>query len=215
MRIVWTATGLVAGIMIGVLVGWAKWGTGASAPAQIVDSPAMLHEIQRLSDLVTVKYTVQKVVGLEEKKQPVGAEKLLLFVQADVLAGIDLSKLKPADVVILADHRIRIALPAPRIMNIVIDDQQTKVWDRQITWWTPWVPFDRDLERQARLKAREAIEQASIEGGILSQARQNAATAIRGLLESLGWKVTIDEHAPNIGMFRRSWFGMKCVSESV
>jgi hypothetical protein len=144
-----------------------------------------------------VKYTVQKVVGLEAKKQPLGSEKLLLFVQAEVFAGVDLSKVTQRDLNMLPNGRIHITLPAPQIMNIVIDDQQTKVWDRQITWWTPWVPFDRDLERQARLKARETIEQAAIEGGILDQARQNAESAVRSLLETLGLKVAVDELSPS------------------
>jgi hypothetical protein len=80
-------------------------------------------------------------------------------------------------------------LPPPKIVHIVIDDKATKVWDRQITWWTPWVPFNPDLERQARLTAREAIEQGAIEMGILEQARRNADTGIRGLLETVGLKV--------------------------
>jgi Protein of unknown function (DUF4230) len=135
-----------------------------------------------------VKYTIQRVVGLEEQKVPVGSEKLLLIVQAEVLAGIDLSALKPGDVKKLPDNAIHVTLPAPKIEHIVIDENQTKVWDRRITWWTPWVPFNPDLERQARLTARNEIEKAALEMGILDQARRNAEVSIRGLLETLGVK---------------------------
>jgi len=38
--------------------------------------PAILHEIQGLSQLTSVKYTIQKVVGLEEQKHPFGSEKI-------------------------------------------------------------------------------------------------------------------------------------------
>lgn len=55
-----------------------------------LDAPAIVREIQGLSELVSLKYTIQKVVGLEEKKTPVGSEKLLLIVQAEALAGVDL-----------------------------------------------------------------------------------------------------------------------------
>jgi hypothetical protein len=68
------------------------------------------------------------------------------------------------------------------------DDKETKVWDRQITWWTPWVPYNPDLERQARLKAKDAIQQAAIDMGILDQARRNAEAGIRNLLETFGVK---------------------------
>ena len=74
----------------------------------------------------------------------------------------------------------------------MIDDKQTKVWDRSITWWTPWVPFNPDLERQARLAAKDEIEKAALEMGILDQARRNAEVSIRSLLETFGVKaVTI------------------------
>ena len=62
------------------------------------------------------------------------------------------------------------------------------MWDRQITWWTPWVPYNPDLERQARLKAREEIEKAALEMGILDQARRNAEASIRSLLQIFGMK---------------------------
>jgi hypothetical protein len=145
-----------------------------------------VHEIQRLSELVSVKYTVQKAVGLEEQKVPFGSEKLLLFVQAQVLAGIDLSRVAAGDVRLLPAKRMQIVLPPPKIIHIVIDDKETKVWDRRITWWTPWVPFNPDLERQARLAALDAIERAAIDMGILDQARRNAQAAIQDLLENLG-----------------------------
>jgi hypothetical protein len=157
-------------------------------PVHILDAPAVVREIQSLSELVSVKYTVQKVVGLEEKKTPVGAEKLLLIVQAEVLAGVDLAALSPGDVKVLPDGNIKIELPPARIFHIVIDDKETKVWDRQITWWTPWVSPDPDLERQARLAATKSIEQAALDMGILDQARRNAETVIRNLLQTLGAK---------------------------
>jgi hypothetical protein len=157
-------------------------------PERTFDAPAVVREIQGLSELVSVKYTVQKVVGLEEKKTPVGSEKLLLIVQAEVLAGVDLSTLTPGSIQVLPHGELKLALPPARIFHIVIDDKQTKVWDRQITWWTPWVSPDPDLERQARLAANKSIEEAALEMGILDQARRNAEVVIRNLLQTLGAK---------------------------
>jgi hypothetical protein len=160
-------------------------GTSISRP---VDAPLVVREIQSLNELVSVKYTLQKVISLEEKKTPLGSEKILLFVQAEALGGIDLSKLGAGDVKALPGRAVQISLPPPSIIHIVIDDKQTKVWDRRITWWTPWVPFNPDLERQARLAAENAIQEAAVQMGILDQARSNAEVSIRGLLEALGVK---------------------------
>jgi hypothetical protein len=192
-RIKWAVFGAVAGVLLAALFFFALRNIGwRQASAKTLDAPAVVHEIQRLNELVSVKYTVQKVIGLEEKKVPLGSEKLLLFVQAEVLGGIDLSKLAAGDITLLPGQPVHVALPPPRIVHIVIDDKQTKVWDRRITWWTPWVPFNPDLERQARLAAKDAIEKAALEMGILDQARRNAEVGIRSLLETLGAKSVID-----------------------
>jgi hypothetical protein len=189
MRMRSVAFGVVVGLLLAVIVFViARRITSASSPATTLDPVSVVHQIQRLNELVSVKYTVQKVVGLEEQKVPFGSEKLLLFVQAEVLAGIDLSKLAAADIKWLPSKRMQVMLPPPKIEHVVIDDKETKVWDRQITWWTPWVPYNPDLERQARLKARDAIQQAAIDMGILDQARRNAEAGIRSLLETFGVK---------------------------
>jgi hypothetical protein len=182
LRIKWAAYGIVAGVLLAAMVYLATRNlTRATAPVRTVDAASVVHEIQRLNELVSVKYTIQKVVG----------EKLLLFVQAEVLAGIDLSTLAAGDVKLLPDKRMQVTLPPPKIVHIVIDDKATKVWDRRITWWTPWVPYNPDLERQARLAARDAVEKAALDMGILDQARRNADTGVRSLLETMGVKSVV------------------------
>jgi hypothetical protein len=185
-RLKWTAAGAVAGFLFAAAVAFLISRRGM--PISTLDSPAIVRQIQGLSELVSVKYTVQKVVGLEEKKTPLGSEKLLLIVQAEVLAGVNLAEVTPGSLQILPGDNINLALPPARIFHIVIDDTQTKVWDRQITWWTPWVSPDPDLERQARLSASAAVKQAALDMGILDQARRNAESVIRNLLQTLGAK---------------------------
>ena len=195
LRIRWTVFGIVVGCFLSAIafLAYRALGTFGSGTNRTLDAPVVVRQIQGLNELVSVKYTVQKVVGIEEKKVPLGSEKLLLFVDADVLAGVDLSMLVPADVRVLSGRRVQIALPPPKIIHIIIDDKQTKVWDRRITWWTPWVPYNPDLERQARLTARGEIEQAALEMGILNQARRNAEMSIQSLLNAMGVKaVTVN-----------------------
>ncbi len=188
MRIGWAALGVVAGSLLTALTFFSWRNFARESVSTTLDPSAIVREIQRLNELVSVKYTIQKVVGLEEKKVPLGSEKILLFVQAEVLAGVDLSLLAAGDVKLLPGHSMHVTLPAPKIVHVVIDDKQTKVWDRQVTWWTPWVPFNIDLERQARLAARDEIEKTALEMGILDQARRNAEVSIKSLLETFGVK---------------------------
>jgi hypothetical protein len=151
-----------------------------------IDTPALVQQIQRLSELVTVKYSIQKVIGLEEQKVPFGSEKVLLMVQATVLGGVDLSQLATQDVAAVEAGGVTIKLPVPRVMHVFVNDNETKVWDRSKTWWTPWVDFNPELEQNARRAALEAVQQAALQMGILSNAQHNAESTVREFLRTAG-----------------------------
>jgi len=153
-----------------------------------LDSAAVVKEIRALNELVTVRYGIEKVVGMKEEKLPVGAESILLLVQGKVLAGVDLAQLQAGDVIVGRDHVVNIRLGPPHIQEAFIDEKNTKVWDRSITWWTPWVSPDVDLEHKARLQALEDIKKAALEMGILGEARRNAEMDIRSVLLAAGVK---------------------------
>ena len=157
----------------------------ASSVNVIVDSAAVIKEIRPLNELVTVKYGIEKVVGMKEDKSPVGTESILLLVQGKVLAGVDLAELK-ADDVIVNHGVVNIRLAPPHIQEAFIDEKNTKVWDRSITWWTPWVSPDVDLEHKARLQALEDIKKAALDMGILGEAKRNAEMDIRSVLQAFG-----------------------------
>jgi hypothetical protein len=157
---------------------------------QTVDPPPVITQIQRLAELVTVKYSVQKVVGLEEQKIPFGSERVLLIVQARVLGGVDLTRLSAPDVIV-DDSGVRIRLPDPQILHVYLEEKETRVWDREVTWWTPWVPYNPQLESSARLAAIESVKEAALEMGLLQEAERNAQLAIRGLLHATGAKTVV------------------------
>lgn len=179
--------GLAAGLAVGLFAARAgRFLSREGGTARVFDPPSVVQRIRGLSQLVTVKYAIQKAIALEEQKIPFGTERLLLFVQAEVAAGVDLSHLRDDDITVRGDGVVLVSLPPADVTGVEIDDKQTRVWDRSITWWTPWVPYNQDLERQARLEARTEVEKAARDMGILEQARRNAEAVIRGLLMSAG-----------------------------
>jgi len=151
-----------------------------------LDSAGVIKEVRQLNELVTVRYGIEKVVGMKEEKSPVGTESILLLVQGKVLAGVDLAELGPGDVTVVSRELVNVRLPQPRIQEAFLDEKYTKVWDRSITWWTPWVTPDVDLEHKARMQALEDIKKAALEMGILGEAKRNAEMDIRGVLGALG-----------------------------
>ena len=153
-----------------------------------LDPAAVVTQIQQLQELVTVRYRIQKVFGLKEEKVPFGAEQVLLLVQASVLGGVDLAALRPTDVQCGGDRQVTIHLPPPQVLHVFVNDKDTQVWDRSKTWWTPWVGYNPQLEQQARQAALEAVQQAALQMGILSNAQANAETALRSFLRTAGYQ---------------------------
>src|ERR1019366_3178143 len=93
--------------------------------------PAVVQKIQRLNRLETVVYSIDTVVE-GNRTSPVlpdvlAGDRILLVVHGDSIAGIDLSKLKPEDVVIDGAHNIRVTLPPSQLFVTTLDNQHTRV----------------------------------------------------------------------------------------
>lgn len=155
-----------------------------------LDPPAVVSQVRGLKQLVTVRYVVQKVVGLTEPRQPLGEESILLMVEGRAQAGVDLAEVTQYDIQVTG-KKIKIRLPPPTILDVYIDEKNTKVWDRRITWWTPWVSPDPTLEHKARLAALDDIRQAALDMGILRDAETSAKAAIRDLVGAMGATVEV------------------------
>jgi hypothetical protein len=179
-----TAITAILLLLVGAAVGYFAFSRFGVSRVTEMQAPGILRQVQALSELASVKYSIQKVIGLREDKVPVGSESILLVVQGTVVAGVDLKELDERDIQIEAD-RVLLKLPEPKILHVYLDDKHTQVWDRKVTWWTPWVPYNPDLERQARLRATESIQTQAEEMGILRDARRNAENTIQSFVEKV------------------------------
>jgi hypothetical protein len=165
---------------------------------ETLDARAVIKEVRQLNELVTVRYSVEKVIGMQEARPPLGTESILLLVQGKVLAGIDLAGLTPNNVTMRGRGKDLVAvirLPPPHLSDAFLDERYTKVWDRHITWWTPWISPDVDLEHKARLQALDEIKHAALDMGILAEAQRNAETSIRTLLQAFGIPKSIFDYS--------------------
>jgi hypothetical protein len=177
---------LVVGLLLFTRLG-SVFGIGPAA----MDSMGVVTQVKKLDQLVTVKYSIQRIVGIKVEHQPVGEESILLMVEGQVLAGVDLSSLTPRDVQIVGGRRSSVTIPRAKVMHVFLDEHKVKVWDRHITWWTPWIAPDPDLEHRARLTALDDIKAAAIEMGILEDAQRNAQSAIQSFLNTLNLDSTV------------------------
>ncbi len=154
------------------------------APPRIQNTATMLKQVQTLSELVTVKYVLEKVVILEDVKW-YGENRVLLVAHGVVKAGVDLQEIKPEDVRV-DDKKVVVKLPPARITDVYLDDKKTRVVDRTTGLLRA---FDKDLEQSAR---RQAVEDLSISArfnGINGDAEERARLQLTNLFHQLGLEV--------------------------
>jgi hypothetical protein len=182
-----TVSAIIIALVLAAVYFWLK-ASGSGAPRVTFEPASVVLQIQRLNQLTVVKYTLQQVIEMEQSRPLFGNEKVLLLVQGKVLGGVDLSRVTPQDVRVDSDKKsVTVSLPPPRILEAFLDEKETRVWN-SITWWTPWIAPNPDLQKDARLLALDKVKAAAREMGILADAQRNAETSIRGLLMALGFE---------------------------
>ena len=143
------------------------------------------------NELNTLEYNLTTV--LEEFMEMSGVI-IFLFAVARISAGVDLGQVGPDDVVINeATNSITLTLPSPTITAVEMDNEQTRVYDRDTGLFTSG---DMDLEREARLAAEDLMVEAAIQDGIRERARESSQLAMEELLTSLGYDQVIIRFAP-------------------
>jgi Protein of unknown function (DUF4230) len=156
------------------------------------DTATVVEQIQTLSDLVTVKYVLEKVIILNDVKW-YGENRVLLLAHGIVKAGIDLKRIEPEDVVISGD-KISLHLPPAHITDAYLDDRRTRVID-----WTTGLfrTFDKNLATTARQNAVDDISRAARTDGILSDANERAQLELALFLHEAGFaKVEFVDKSP-------------------
>lgn len=158
----------------------------------ITSGPVVVERLQALNRLETARQTSSQVVEAKSARPYLpsflGEDKLLMMVQTEAVAGVDLSQLAQQDVQV-KHKEITLRLPEAELFAVRIDDEQTKVYSRD-QGWLVFKP-DNDLERKARLKALADARTAAGKE-VITVARANAETNIRQLLTQMGFeKVTI------------------------
>jgi len=187
-KIFWLAATLavlIFGIHLGVTV--SRWrGSGL----RVENTTAVVQQVQTLSDLVTVKYVMQKVEIVDSPPDSTlgkfvqGDSHVLLLAQGIVKAGIDLKKIQPGDVSV-SGGKISIKLPPPQITDAYLDDSQTKVIERTTGFLRS---LDKDLEQVTRQNAVADIERAARANGILNDADERAKLELAMFLHEAGFE---------------------------
>lgn len=151
-------------------------------------APVVVEQIQKLSRLETVSYSVDTVVEGRRSSavlpDSLFGDKLLLIVHGQVFAGIDLGKLRPESVHVQG-KAVAVELPASEIFSTRIDENKSRVFARETGLF---VPSDPNLETETRRTAESQILRSAQSDGILDTARSNGRASIESLLRGLGFE---------------------------
>ena len=158
-------------------------------PARTTTSPVVVEGVRELDRLATVRVTesilVTRESGGDVLDRLFSGEKVLLVATGDVEAGVDLSEIGEDDVRVEGET-VTIRLPEPEVLSASLDEEETRVYDRD---YSPLnLRPDDDLVEEARAEAEERIEAAARENGILDTAETNAERSIRALVVVLGFE---------------------------
>ena len=158
---------------------------GFGSGQRVYGTATVLQQVQTLSEFVTVKYVMEKVVVLEDAKwYPGGESRVLLVAHGIVKAGVDFKPMAAADVRV-SGKTIALRLPAAKITDAYLDEKQTRVVERTTGLLRL---FDKDLEQTARQNALDEIRRSARLSGILKDAEERARDQIKILFLQLGFE---------------------------
>jgi hypothetical protein len=157
-------------------------------PPRTTTGPVVVEGIRELDQLAAVRWTesvpVTKESGGDIWERVFDGEKVIVIATGNVEAGVDLGDIHKGDVGVDGDT-VTIDLPEAEILSASLDEETTRVYDRDLS------PLnfhpDDDLVQEARLRAVEKIEASARENGILDTADQNAQNGIRAFVTTLGF----------------------------
>ena len=158
-------------------------------PARTTTGPVVVEGVRELDQLATVRWTesvpVTRQSGGDVLERLFSGEEVLVIATGEVEAGVDLADLAEDDVSVEGDS-VTMRLPEPEILSVSLDEEKTRVYDRDFSPLN--VHPNDDLVEEARLRAVEKVETTARENAILETAEANAEQSIRAFVETLGFE---------------------------
>ena len=151
----------------------------------------VISKIKSTAQLATTETTIDKVViGTKERRAfgliKLGQAEFVAYTEATVKTGIDLTELRPEDVVIQR-RRIEVTLPPIKVIDFAYPFDKYRV-DKDITdndFFVGMTIYDHEeLFRRAELDIRENLQFM----GIVEQTKANTTRLMEGLLKNLGYE---------------------------
>lgn len=110
----------------------------------------------------------------------VGTNEIVLIGKGHVRAGFDLGKVQESDLNIHGDT-LEITLPPTEVFDIIMNPSDFTTEYEKGTW-------SHELTKPIKERAKEALEQNAIDGGILTKAEENGKKQLEAIFTAFGFK---------------------------
>lgn len=189
--------------------GWGSWFVAQSdklfgiepevaLTSELRGANSVVMAVRTLARLETLSFHMERVIDLKDSQSHAFGmlttqDAILLVAAGDVVAGVDLTKLRDGDIEVdPAKQRVRLRVPPAEVFSVRLDSARTYVHSRQTSlFMRPAL----DLEARARQEAELVIKRAALDAGLLTRAGANAEQTLSALVHSLGYShVELVEH---------------------
>lgn len=157
----------------------------------ILPNPAtIVKQINDMSRLETASFEMEKIVTVDSEHKGILnfllGDSMIFVAYGKVYAGVDFTKMEPADIVVVDPVTVMVHLPEAQIFDDIpaLDTEKSYVADRDTGLLTR---ADPQLETQVRQVAEASIREAAQGSDILNRANKNAQTYMYGFLSGLGF----------------------------
>jgi hypothetical protein len=157
------------------------------------DPVALVKGVRDLARLETAEVEIeQRIVGQRGSESTWGwiGERMELVARGRVVAGVDLSELPEEAIAVDDDGIVRIRLPQAEVFTVALDEEQTRVVDRE-RGWLGWP--DAQFESRVRREAVVMVREAALQQGVLADADAQAQQVVGALLEQAGVETVVFE----------------------
>lgn len=176
---------IIFGVLLAIVcfaVGFFSGGREEKPP--VLSSITVENQLQQISQLATIRYSYTNMGQFENSnefygiKLPFTTKSFIVAYDGTITAGVDLSQAK----VTVTDQKVTIALPAPQILSHEVDPNSLEVFDETTSIFNP-ITIEDYTGFQADQQG--VMEDKAIQGGLLTQAKDQAEAAIGGLITPL------------------------------
>lgn len=176
---------IIFGVILAIVcfaVGFFSGGREEKPP--VLSSITVENQLQQISQLATIRYSYTNMGQFENSnefygiKLPFTTKSFIVAYDGTITAGVDLSQAK----VTITDQKVTIALPAPQILSHEVDPNSLEVFDETTSIFNP-ITIEDYTGFQADQQG--VMEDKAIQGGLLTQAKDQAEAAIGGLITPL------------------------------